>query len=117
MFSVVRLQWVRAVAARDRWREEKLLLIEEGHRILASFEAEQVRWARLGESVADGNPPPSTDDRLERGLACHLFSQASVYGRLAMEAKLFADSLPSRDSLRHIEEDDMDIEEAEGGGP
>jgi len=91
---VIRLEWVHAKAARDRWREEKLLLIEEGHRIAASFEANAKCWdANARQQVIDSL---FTEPDVALGYQAHLFEQAFVYTRLAEHAKAAAQLLPPR---------------------
>lgn len=84
--SVVRLEWVHAKAAAERWNEEVHLLIEESRRIAASFRHEQNRWLRMRELVhadqlADDTP------RALRGKLAYMERQAAVYRGLAIRAE------------------------------
>lgn len=104
VLTVVRLEWVHALAARARWLEEKLLLIEETHRILAYFQARQAEWLGWAQEAAE--VPAMEDDphgtRVNLGYAAHLHAQAAVYRRLALGASYYTQFIPSRDSIRVV---------------
>ncbi|KIO19228.1 hypothetical protein M407DRAFT_31119 [Tulasnella calospora MUT 4182] len=82
--EVVRLAWVHAQAARDRWWEEMTLLKEELRRVGASFTYRATEWA----STADAAHVTQEDEtRLTRGVKAYAYRQASVYQYLASDAQ------------------------------
>jgi len=80
---VVRLEWVHATAAVERWKEEVILLREESRRLVASFTEEQRLWLEKQDSIAH----LSYDDRVVRGYKANAQKQAAVQGRLAVKAQ------------------------------
>lgn len=76
---VVRLEWVHAKAAYDRWEEELLLLKEELRRVQLSFEKEA--------HIRSNRPLPLTmlnaADRPQRGYMAYSKKQGLAYERLA----------------------------------
>lgn len=79
---VVRLEWLHACAARDRWLEELHLLKEELRRLPLSFRAEKEAWNSKRESLPDENPHSHT----YRGYQAYARRQARVYESLELEA-------------------------------
>ena len=80
---VVRLEWVHAVAAAERWKEEVILLKEESRRIVASFTREKELWLL----TQDGNANANYSDRARRGYKANAQKQAAVQGRMAVKAQ------------------------------
>lgn len=78
---MVRLEWVHATAALDRWTEELHLLKEESRRILVSFG----RMADDCESRAPEDPLPS--DWAARGFAALSKRIAAGYRELEAVAR------------------------------
>lgn len=79
--TVVRLEWLHAKAAFERWNEEVHLLREESRRIAASFRYEQERWLQMKEPLGDDAP------RALRGKMAYIQRQAAIYGGLASRAQ------------------------------
>lgn len=84
---MIRLEWVHAKAAAERWLEENHLLREELRRICVSFEAAQNRWALMAQiQDLDGARP------VELGHRAFCQRQAYHYGRLLENATLNVES-------------------------
>ncbi|KAJ7152741.1 hypothetical protein C8R43DRAFT_1127191 [Mycena crocata] len=73
----VRVEWTRALARKERWREEVLLLREEMRRVLR-YLGWQADWWR--ERV--GPRPEDADDALAAGLRAYALKQAAWHDRL-----------------------------------
>lgn len=73
----MQVQWSKARARLERWREDKVMLQEEMRRVLAFFEYKATWWTgqrarRSDEGVA-----------LQQGVAAYADKQADIYRRLA----------------------------------
>lgn len=78
----MRLEWLHATAARDRWWEEHKLLFEEMRRVGATFRYEQARWEQM---AVWGEEPASA--ALKLGVRAHALKKAAMYERLAVQAE------------------------------
>ena len=77
--AVVRLEWVHAVAAYDRWAEEARLLEAELTRTALSFKATASMWAER----AEGGPAQSCHPIVRAGYQAYMRRQNNVYEGLA----------------------------------
>ncbi|KAG8947700.1 hypothetical protein FRC04_010544 [Tulasnella sp. 424] len=78
--EVLRLSWVHARAARDRWWEERVLLYEELRRIGATFGYHAVSWG--------GKRPPShLPLQVRNGFRAYVLKKAAVFQTLGKEAR------------------------------
>lgn len=73
---VVRLEYVHARAAAERWTEEVEILECEMAAVVRWFEREAMKWIRRGSTVAEE----------ERGYCAYCCRQFSLYQRLADSA-------------------------------
>ncbi|KAG8919084.1 hypothetical protein FRC02_001929 [Tulasnella sp. 418] len=78
--EAARLEYVHALAAAERWKEEVLLLKEEARRLAVSFRADQAQWARKAVQ-------PNLGDDIGLGYAAYAAKQADYFGRLAESAE------------------------------
>ncbi|KAG9047221.1 hypothetical protein FS837_002783 [Tulasnella sp. UAMH 9824] len=79
--EVLRLTWVHARSARDRWWEEQALLYEELRRVVATFERLELLWRGRQPSVTLTKPARS-------GFRAYCLKTAAVFGTLAKEARI-----------------------------
>lgn len=82
---MVRLEWLHAIAARDRWWEEHVLLFEELRRVGKTFRYEWRCWDE--QSRWNGWDNLCTPPKLVLGVRAHAAKKASMYLRLAEEAE------------------------------
>lgn len=82
--SVIRLEWLHARAAVDRWREECILLREEARRSVAGFMKDSKLWAekKVIEEAAAGKAKSSVE-----GYNAFVAKQAWVYQTIANNAR------------------------------
>lgn len=78
IFLVVRIEWSKAKAPRDRWQEEVEILREEMKRVLRMLHFVQAEW-REREQVRI----TEVDPELREGLKAYALHQAYVHGRIA----------------------------------
>jgi hypothetical protein len=76
---VIRLEWIHAKAALERWKEEILLLWEESRHVAAYFATQRGRWE--GRAFA---PEPNTNwsEAMDLGYRAFAQSQAAAYVEL-----------------------------------
>ena len=79
------MEWLHAVASRDRWWEEHVLLFEELRRVGASFRHEEAKWRTRAEW--DGWPDQKASKQLKRGVQAHARKMAALNEDLAQEAE------------------------------
>ncbi|KIO29005.1 hypothetical protein M407DRAFT_6484 [Tulasnella calospora MUT 4182] len=79
--EVLRLTWVHARSARDRWWEEQALLYEELRRIVATFEHFELSWRSRQPNVALASSAHS-------GFRAYSLKKAAIFQRLAKEARI-----------------------------
>lgn len=78
---MLRLTWVHARSARDRWWEEQAILFEELRRVLATFEQLESSWR--------GKEPSSDIPLLVRkGFRAYALKTAAIFQSLAKEARI-----------------------------
>ena len=80
---MVRLEWVHAKAALDRWKEEGLLLREESRRVVESFLKKSESFMAMKNRYNDRKLP----ERVQRGYHSYLYRQAWEFNELADFAK------------------------------
>ena len=80
--KVVRLEWVHAHAAHERWKEEFYLLQEESRRVAMSFSRQSEEWQEK-RALYDGVP---LCEQTAWGFKAYVERQAEVYASLAAEA-------------------------------
>ncbi|KAJ7059923.1 hypothetical protein C8F01DRAFT_1254013 [Mycena amicta] len=75
--DAVRVQWSKALARRDRWREEVLIIREEMKRVLRALVTTQATWRARSSmrSVADPG--------LASGLRAYALRQATIHKQIA----------------------------------
>ncbi|KAG8902563.1 hypothetical protein FRC00_002447 [Tulasnella sp. 408] len=79
--EVLRLSWVHARSARDRWWEEQALLYEELRRIVATFERLELSWRSRQPGITLATPAHS-------GFRAYCLRTAAIFGTLAKEARI-----------------------------
>lgn len=81
---VIRLEWLHAKAALDRWREECVLLQEEARRLVAGFQEDSNTWTArsIPSSDAGGRSPDSI-----AGYNAFVARQAWVHQCIAYSAR------------------------------
>ncbi|KAG8925861.1 hypothetical protein FRC01_009600 [Tulasnella sp. 417] len=77
--EVLRLTWVHARSARDRWWEEQALLYEELRRVTVTFEHLERLWR-------ERQPDPSLSPPVRKGFRAYCLKRAAIFGKLAAEA-------------------------------
>lgn len=70
--QVIRLEWVHASAALERWQEEVILLHEEAKRTVATFSWDRDQWIKRQGLLADADCP----DGVSQGFAAYAAKQA-----------------------------------------
>ncbi|KAJ7053090.1 hypothetical protein C8F01DRAFT_1331342 [Mycena amicta] len=75
--DAVRVQWSKALARRDRWREEVLILREEVKRVLRGLASTQAIWQ------ARASMRPVAERGLASGLRAYALRQVAVHKRIA----------------------------------
>lgn len=75
---------MHAQAARDRWREEVILLKEELRRVGESFAYSAARWNDAAEAA---HVATEDETRVSRGAKAYAYRQVAVYRYLESDAK------------------------------
>ena len=83
--SVVQLEWVHAVAAQERWKEEVPLLQEESCRVVISFTRQKEHWMEMCNRYRSN----ADDGCIIRGYKAYTEKQAYIYSGLAKEAEVY----------------------------
>lgn len=79
--TVIRLEWVHAVAAVERWQEEVKLLREEARRLPVSFRHEVAQWRVQEVRDLTGYPTP-----VQAGFVAHARRKVALFKDLARVA-------------------------------
>lgn len=85
MLLVIRLEWVHAKAARDRWDEETLLLKEELGRIVLSFRFYSREWIDRAQQLRED--AVLCGQQWAAGYVAYAVKEATAYHRLAESAE------------------------------
>lgn len=82
---MLRLEWLHATAARDRWWEEHVLLFEELKRVGKTFRYEQRRWGEMANWT--GWAKGRTSAKMINGVRAYALKTQATYRGLAEEAE------------------------------
>ncbi|KAF7310141.1 CxC2 domain-containing protein [Mycena indigotica] len=100
----VRVDWSKAKARRERWREEIGLLREEMKRVLRSLRWEQEQWQRR----ASGRDDEELTVELKSGLQAYALRQSELHKRIG--AQFFAGwDKPITGAVRDVMNDDSTL--------
>lgn len=101
----VRVEWCKARARSQRWKEEVELLEEEKHRSLLSLEYQAMLWENARHSRSRELNAEKMDSPLDEGLVAYASRQANIYREITKgfvmcwsEQKKEGVSLVGRDS-------------------
>lgn len=83
---VRRLEWLHALASRDRWWEEHILLFTELRRVGKTFRYEQREWLKL--TTWAGYPGIPARHVFVTGVRANAWRKVVMYEGLAAEAEL-----------------------------
>nr|GAT53386.1 predicted protein [Mycena chlorophos] len=103
LHDLVRVQWSKALARRDRWTEEVRLLREEMKRVLRSVHSVQAQWqGRIGKRSG-------MDAALSAGLTAYAQRQVAVYGAISAAFRASWASKSRQEVVQRVLAEDMPV--------
>lgn len=118
--KVLRLEWVHAKAAADRWIEELNLLREELRRMPISFKHIADQWRQRAIAAIGDAEIIALGTRVQTGYVAYAMRQSGVFTRLSDAAQAQYDTVPpappaeSPEAESRAAGDDEDVEMNDG---